>query len=42
MSDTVRLVRDRRRIDLDLITRLGVPGTGTLLLVTPNLVAAVH
>src|SRR4029450_5294994 len=30
MSDTVRFFRDRLKIDPDLITRLAVPGTGTL------------
>src|SRR4029450_544659 len=30
MSDTVRFFRDRLKIDFDLITRLAVPGTGTL------------
>jgi hypothetical protein len=32
MSDTVRFFRDRLTIDLDLITKLAVPGTGTLVL----------
>jgi hypothetical protein len=30
MSDTIRFFRDRLTIDLDLITKLAVPGTGTL------------
>ena len=32
MSDTVRFFRDSLKIDPDLITRLAVPGTGTLVL----------